>query len=478
MASSSEKVSFTIRRPTPPEPRGMSPAEPPACGPNFKIPALPRHLAVGVSNESTPLGSPLSQSEASSPQPDSTHDHDSSDEEDEELQDQLVTGFDRFGVQRCVTLNYRSRSLDNSQKASIANLIPSADGRSRKPKKEEPLVISALKNKDWRALARKRRGLQYVPESGRAGTGADGTVGGLGIRETINTGPQVSGLQLWKREQVVKVEEEDGDVVMEEAVKEEVVEETEEQRALRALLAEANGELQSGPTIDAIPTPVSEADALKQDIDELPESASLQDYERVPISQFGAAMLRGMGWKEGQAASRKPGKGMVEPYLPTARPALLGIGAKEQEALDDGSKRKPRKAPMKYIPVAKMERSDSNRERSRSPVRSSNGSRRSSRSPSRRDRDERSSRDDSSRRRDRDHNRDRDYERSSRDTGRDRERDGNRERERVSERDWDRDHRRDYDREKDRRRGYGRELSDKPNRRSEISKESSRKREY
>ncbi|KAJ3499905.1 hypothetical protein NMY22_g19448 [Coprinellus aureogranulatus] len=95
-----EKVSFTIRRPTPPESRGMSPAESSGRGPNFKIPALPRHLS-NLSTDSTPLGSPLTQSEAPSPQPYLNQDYNSSDEEeDEELQDQLVTGFDRFGVER------------------------------------------------------------------------------------------------------------------------------------------------------------------------------------------------------------------------------------------------------------------------------------------------------------------------------------------------------------------------------------------
>ncbi|KAF6760117.1 DExH-box splicing factor binding site-domain-containing protein [Ephemerocybe angulata] len=419
MASSSQKMSFTIRRPSPPS-RGLSPATPAEGAPNFKVPAIPRHLA--ALGDSTPLGSPLSRSAASSPKPyppSRGRSYDSSDEEDKELQDQLVTGFDRFGVER-------------------------ADGRRKV--KEQPLVITALKNKDWRAIARKRRG-HFVPESGKVGTGADGSVGGLGTRDSINSGPVLSGLQIRKREESVTVEADDGDVVMEEdikveGIKVEEVEETEEQRALRALLAEANGETQQGPVIHAIPTPVSEADALKQDVDELPEAATWDDYERVPVSQFGAAMLRGMGWKEGTAATRKPGKGLVQPYLPPSRPALLGIGAKEQEVLDDGNKRKHRKPTAKYVPIVKMERGDSSasrdRNRSRSPVRSSAPSRRSSRSPSRRDR-EKASRDDSSRRRDRDSDRSRDHERSTRE----RDRDGGRDRER--------DYRRDYDKDKDRR---------------------------
>ena len=394
----------------------------------FTIPALPRHLS-NKNDGSTPLGSPLARSATSSPRPPPEtprDDYDSSDN-DEEEQDELVTGFDRFGVQRVF----------------------------EKKKDAGPLVIAPLKNKDWRELARKRRtGGQYVPESAKAQTGADGSVGGLGTRETINNGPVLSGLQVKTRGQDVNgtVEE---DVDMVEEAEEVAVEETDEQRALRALLAEANGEQEGEVFVPTIPA-ISETDALKQDVDELPDVATLDDYERVPISQFGAAMLRGMGWKEGQSASRK-GKGLVEPYIPASRPALLGIGAKEQEVYDDGSKSKykNRKPERRYVPVLKQEREAderSDRRRSRSPDRSANHSRRSSRSPRGRDREgERSTYDrngESSRRRDRDEGsgrRDRD-----RDDGygrRERERDYRRgESDRDRERDRDRDRRRDYDR--------------------------------
>ncbi|RDB25168.1 Pre-mRNA-splicing factor spp2 [Hypsizygus marmoreus] len=427
--STTEKVSFTIRRPTPVSRAPSSGADSDTA---YKIPSLPRHIT--NPSDSAP-GSPLARSTASSPGPASSHraiyhshEQGSSDEE-EDVGDELVTGFDRFGVQR----------LNREKKA-----------------KATPLVIAALKNRDWREFARKRRSAaQYVPPSAKAVTGKDGSVGGLGVKDSINSGPVLSGLQFKGRPATVKredgIKEEDGDTVMappHEDVKME--EDDEDKRALRAILAETNGVVHEGPIIDVIPTPISEADAYKQDVEDLPDVATLDDYARVPVSQFGAALLRGMGWKEGTAATRQPGKGMVEPYLPAARPALLGIGAKEQEVLDDGRQRKAgatKRPEKRYVPLMKKEKegerssstpeSRSRPERSRSP-RPRNGasttvSRRSSRS---RERD--SDRD--YRRRDRE----RDYRRDDRD--RDRERDRRRG-------DSDRDRRSDYPRDSDRRKG-------------------------
>ncbi|KAK0504652.1 DExH-box splicing factor binding site-domain-containing protein [Armillaria luteobubalina] len=401
---SAQKVSFTVRRPTPVS-RASSGAD---SDSSFKVPSLPHHKLSRHLNDSSP-GSPLARSATSSPRPVAEYydgQPDSSDEDDEE-QDELVTAFDRFGAQR-----------------------------AHKPKKahQGPLVIPALKNKDWRELARKRRSAnQYVPASGQARTGADGSVGGLGTRDSINSGPVLSGLQM--RKKVVKVEQDIGQD-MEAQAEDVTMEETEDQAALRAILS-GDTEGINGPQVDIIPTPVSEDDAYKQDVDELPESATLADYNRVPVSQFGAAMLRGMGWKEGTAATRKGGKGMVEPYLPEARPALLGIGAKEQEVYDDGSgKKNGNKRPgRRYVPVVKIskdENGERRRERSVSPRRGYNSSRSSRRnSPDRYD-DRRSSK--SSRRDD-------DYDRES-----------SRRRERERDRDYDRGDRRRDDRDRDRRR--------------------------
>ncbi|KAA1478332.1 hypothetical protein DENSPDRAFT_748944, partial [Dentipellis sp. KUC8613] len=403
--ASSTPVSFTVRRPTPVSRAASSGAD--SDSSTFKVPALPRHLG----RDTSAPGSPL----AGTPK---RHYDDSSEEEDED-QDELVTGFDQFGVQRL----------------------------KEKKKPQGPLVIAPLQNRDWRELARRRRGgLSYVPPGGAAGVGADGSVGGLGTRDTINSGPEIKGLQVRAKRVKVEVEADATGVEVKEEAAEVVKEElTEDERAMRALLA--GGTEDGGPVIDVIPSaanlahrPATEEDAFKQDVEELPDVATLDDYERVPVAQFGAALLRGMGWKEGQAASKK-GKGPVEPWLPQARPALLGIGAKEREVLDDGSgkKNKAVRPEKRYVPVIRKEREGSegrSRRPSRSPDRSARSRRTSrSRSPAR--------------------------ESSRRDKGKDAERERDRERRERRERDADerRDRRRDerrgsyeHDRERDRRR--------------------------
>jgi hypothetical protein len=44
----------------------------------------------------------------------------------------------------------------------------------------------------------------------------------------------------------------------------------------------------------------AEDDAFREDIEDLPNEATLQDYEWMPVSQFGVALFRGMGWKPGE----------------------------------------------------------------------------------------------------------------------------------------------------------------------------------
>ncbi|KAG1843827.1 hypothetical protein DFJ58DRAFT_731494 [Suillus subalutaceus] len=185
-----------------------------------------------------------------------------------------------------------------------------------------PVVIPWKPNPYWREAVRKRRAgaAGFTPDSAKASTGADGSVGGIGKRDTINSGPQLSGIQFSNKE--VKVDtskafaDEETNMMVEEHAKVDIAEETEDQKALRALLA---GYMEA-PQIESIPVPPSKTD----------------DKTRY-------ALRHGLGGRWAVTSSERAKKNaLVEPYLPKSRLALLGIGAKEQEVLDDGSKKKRR----------------------------------------------------------------------------------------------------------------------------------------
>ncbi|KAG1814678.1 uncharacterized protein BJ212DRAFT_1361336 [Suillus subaureus] len=63
----------------------------------------------------------------------------------------------------------------------------------------------------------------------------------------------------------------------EERARVDIVEEMEDQKAFRALLA---GDMDSAPQIDSVPVSPSEADALRQDVADV---ATIDNYTRVPI---------------------------------------------------------------------------------------------------------------------------------------------------------------------------------------------------
>ncbi|RMJ28065.1 hypothetical protein PHISP_01093 [Aspergillus sp. HF37] len=78
-----------------------------------------------------------------------------------------------------------------------------------------------------------------------------------------------------------------------------------------------------------------ETSSFRADIASRPEPASLDQYNAIPVEDFGAALLRGMGWKEGQAVGRgnydtsATAKKSTTPRVPERRPGFLGIGAKD-----------------------------------------------------------------------------------------------------------------------------------------------------
>jgi hypothetical protein len=211
---------------------------------------------------------------------------------------------------------------------------------------EGPLVIPKLGNRDWRGEARARmsqgRGKNLLPAEVQAAqasmrTAQEGKANGEkqeGV-DVVNSkdGEIKWGLSVRKKEDKVESQptlenEERGEKTgpLEEQP-EPVKPKTVDEEALEALLGEKKDRKGPDLIIPASATedtgPLSEADAYRRAIATAPEASTLEDYERVPVEEFGAALLRGMGWK-GPSADGKTAVKEVK-----RRQNLLGLGAKE-----------------------------------------------------------------------------------------------------------------------------------------------------
>lgn len=208
--------------------------------------------------------------------------------------------------------------------------------------KEAPRVIPALPNRNWRDDARRRQ-LAKAPH-----TKAQNTE----VTEQMEQ-PQIQyGLTILKKEdqQNTAVEEDPAPAEPMEDVQDNLTEEQRlEKNALDALI---NGK----PTDEGLIIPLhTDEDAFQSDLRSAPDAPTLDAYEATPIEGFGAALLRGMGWKDGDAGKNgAPAK--IKQIKP--RPALLGIGAKEDAAagveLGDfkGTRAKGKNKQLSYNPVA------------------------------------------------------------------------------------------------------------------------------
>ncbi|XP_069501386.1 G-patch domain and KOW motifs-containing protein [Ambystoma mexicanum] len=84
-------------------------------------------------------------------------------------------------------------------------------------------------------------------------------------------------------------------------------------------------------------------DGDKVDVSLRPESATDVDYDVVPVEAYGMAMLRGMGWKQGEGIGRTF-KQDVKPLEHQLRPKGLGLGA-DRSAVKDLEPNKYRRPP-------------------------------------------------------------------------------------------------------------------------------------
>ena len=353
----------------------------------------------------------------------------------------------------------------------ISHFDQSAGGaidQNNVPQKRAPLVIEAQANRDWREASQRNK-------RQRSAKGGEDKAEGSGQQDAQREEEKpVFGLNVRKRDEAQTNGHAEADDEMNDSTPEAngdapTRERTADEEAMDALL----GNKSSKSTL--ILPAMTEEEAFERDYKTAPDMATLDDYARVPVEEFGAALLRGMGWKEGEGIGANRGKKIEKTKIPERRPALLGIGAKEEAAVAQelgtwGKAAKDRKGPIQvYNPVllrdkkpgelfteeelekkkAKDEKERYEREFEREEKRKEKERRRRDRSDSRdRDRD-RKDRDSKRDRRDRD---DRDKRRYDSDDEYYRRKEKEKRRREREESDHDRDRSRRYDSDRDRHR--------------------------
>lgn len=155
------------------------------------------------------------------------------------------------------------------------------------PKRKEELVIPLIKNNNWR-LSREKRMKKAENKEGVSGGKTEASeLDNLAIQELLQDAAEAK--DSWK-----KITTTDSNVVI--------------------------------PLMFQNKVPVGFEEDENFDVSIRPEEPSMENYEAVPVEEFGLAMLRGMGWKPGEPIgdTNKSIAAIVEPKI---RPKGLGLGA-------------------------------------------------------------------------------------------------------------------------------------------------------
>jgi len=72
---------------------------------------------------------------------------------------------------------------------------------------------------------------------------------------------------------------------------------------------------------------LAEAAKLREDLKTRPDESTLEDYDRVPVDQFGSYVLRNLGWSEGSAIGRTNAQVFEPVVLKRRAGSRRGLGA-------------------------------------------------------------------------------------------------------------------------------------------------------
>ena len=206
--------------------------------------------------------------------------------------------FEKTSKKKVLTdskLRDTSTKDDNTEKDYILDVKDKAIKGSLKPKEDKgPLVIPMIKSSDWRT--------KVNTGDSKSSSSAPNTNGDT--KDINGDSKELSLLDEAARELIEQAAKENKDW---------------------------NDRSEDGkPRLDAIPSILANGGSGAQNEDDADgpkaEVSTMEDYENVPIEQFGMAMLRGMGFKEGEGIGGFK-KEVVPIFDPQVRPKGLGLGA-------------------------------------------------------------------------------------------------------------------------------------------------------
>lgn len=207
----------------------------------------------------------------------------------------------------------------------------SHDRTDRAESQPHRFVVERLPNRDWRSQVKgRRRGrLPHEAEAPQNGEAREVEPAdkdkdiqwGLSIRQSAKDKGEGGASDSESRtDRANDARHSSEDVVEQDA------EWSADQRALDALLGNSTTPSRDAAVIPRLSPRVTEDDAYQRDVQEAGEVSTLEDYESMPVEEFGAALLRGMGWD---------GKHKGKIHEVKRRANLIGLGAKELKGAED-----------------------------------------------------------------------------------------------------------------------------------------------
>ncbi|KAI1425959.1 DExH-box splicing factor binding site-domain-containing protein [Xylaria sp. FL1777] len=195
-------------------------------------------------------------------------------------------------------------------------------------KQNKDYVISSQKNRDWKADVKTRRGDRATPQHLSSTKNHNLDTAPADQDKDIKWGLNVTKKSIEEGSSNADNEsqEQEKDISNATTISQQLPRDV-DRDAIDALLGKRNPaqDLIIKDSVGTSKPQFSEQDAYQRSMTEAAEVSTIEEYSKIPEGEFGAAMLRGMGWNGEEFGSK--------PKEVKRRPHLMGLGSKEDEEI-------------------------------------------------------------------------------------------------------------------------------------------------